>query len=57
METKRRTAVRAIGYRVVALGITALFVGLSSAVIIHIILTAVHYVYERIWLTINWGKL
>jgi uncharacterized membrane protein len=57
IETKRRTLVRTISYRVVALLITALWTGLSDAVVIHIILTAVHYVFERLWLRINWGKV
>jgi uncharacterized membrane protein len=55
-ELHRRTIVRALSYRVVALLITAIWTGLSDAVIIHIILTAVHYVMERLWLKINWGK-
>ena len=57
METKQRTLVRTVSYRIIALLITAIWTGLSDAVIIHIILTAVHYGLERIWLKINWGKL
>ena len=57
IELKKRTLVRTISYRVVALLITALWTGLSDAIVIHIILTAVHYVFERIWLRINWGKV
>jgi hypothetical protein len=56
METHKRTVVRAITYRIIALLITALWTGLASAVLIHIVLTAVHYVHERVWLKINWGK-
>jgi len=56
METHKRTVVRAITYRVIALLITALWTGLASAVLIHIMLTAVHYFHERIWLKIEWGK-
>ena len=56
MESKKRTVVRAVTYRLVALGITALWTGVSAAVAIHIILTAVHYVHERFWLRINWGR-
>ena len=47
---------RAITYRVVATAITALFTGISKAIVLHIILTLVHYVMERIWLKIDWGK-
>jgi uncharacterized membrane protein len=56
-EIHKRTVVRAITYRIIALLITALWTGLSDAVIIHVILTAVHYVHERIWLKIKWGKI
>jgi len=57
METKKRTVVRALSYRIVALLITAIWTGLSDAVLIHVILTAVHYVMERIWLKIKWGRI
>jgi len=56
-ETHARTLVRTISYRIAALLITALWTGLGNAVVIHIILTAVHYVFERLWLKIKWGKL
>jgi len=55
-ELHKRTIVRALSYRIVALLITAIWTGLSDAIIIHIILTAVHYAMERLWLKINWGK-
>jgi uncharacterized membrane protein len=57
METKKRTVVRALSYRIVALLITAIWTGLSDAVLIHIILTAIHYAMERIWLKIKWGRI
>jgi uncharacterized membrane protein len=57
METHKRTVVRAITYRIIALLITALWTGLASAVLIHIVLTAVHYYHERIWLQIKWGRI
>lgn len=56
-ELYKRTLVRAISYRIIALLITAIWTGFSDAVIIHIILTAVHYGLERIWLKIKWGRL
>jgi uncharacterized membrane protein len=56
-ELHKRTVVRALTYRIIALLITALWTGLGNAVIIHIILTAVHYIHERVWLKIKWGKL
>ena len=57
METKKRTIVRTISYRIIALLVTAIWTGLNSAIIIHIILTCIHYILERIWLTIKWGKI
>jgi len=56
-ELHKRTIVRALAYRIVALLITAIWTGLRDAVIIHVILTAVHYVMERIWLKIKWGRI
>jgi len=56
METKKRTVVRALSYRIIALLITAIWTGLSDAIVIHVVLTAVHYVMERLWLKIDWGK-
>jgi uncharacterized membrane protein len=54
MELHKRTIARLISYRTVALLITAIWTGLSDAIVI--ILTAVHYIYERLWIKINWGK-
>jgi len=56
-ELHKRTIVRTISYRIIALLITAVWTGLSDAVVIHVILTAVHYALERIWLKIRWGRL
>jgi len=56
-ETHLRTIVRTLAYRVTALLITALWTGLGEAVAIHIVLAAVQYVMERIWLKIKWGKI
>jgi uncharacterized membrane protein len=56
MEIHKRTLTRAITYRIIALAITAIWTGLSDAILIHIILTGVHYVHERLWMKIKWGK-
>ena len=56
-ETHARTVARTISYRIIAMLITALWTGLGNAVIIHIVLAAVHYVMERVWLKINWGRI
>ena len=55
-ERHARTIIRALTYRIFALLITALWTGLGDAIIIHVILTALHYIHERIWLKIKWGK-
>jgi uncharacterized membrane protein len=57
MEIHKRTLTRAITYRIIALVITAFWTGLSDAILIHIILTGVHYVHERLWMKIKWGKI
>jgi uncharacterized membrane protein len=56
-ETRKRTLARAVSYRIIATIITAFWTGISAAIAIHIILTGVHYVMERIWLKIKWGKI
>ena len=56
-ETHTRTVARTMSYRIIAMLITALWTGLGNAVIIHIVLAAVHYVMERVWLKINWGRI
>jgi uncharacterized membrane protein len=55
-ETQARTLARVISYRITALILTALIVGLKDAVVIHIWLTILHYIVERIWITISWGR-
>lgn len=57
IETHKRTIARTVTYRLIALLITALWTGLSTAILIHIALTAVHYVHERFWLRVKWGKM
>ena len=56
-ETHTRTVARTISYRIIAMLITALWTGLGNAVIIHSVLAIVHYVMERVWLKINWGRI
>jgi len=56
-ETHTRTVVRIILFRIIAMLITAIWTGFTDAVIIHVILTIVHYAFERLWLNINWGKI
>ena len=57
METHQRTIARIIFWRIMATLLTVPFTGLSTAILIHILLTVTHYIYERIWLKIKWGKI
>jgi uncharacterized membrane protein len=57
LETHKRTIARTVSYRIAALLITAIWTGLGDAIIIHIILTIVHYIFERLWLKIKWGRI
>jgi uncharacterized membrane protein len=55
-ETHKRTLVRAISWRIVATLVTAVFTGLSGAIVINIFMTIAHYIHERAWLKVKWGK-
>lgn len=55
-ESHKRTIARAISWRIVATLVTAIWTGLSGAIIINIFMTIAHYIHERAWLKINWGK-
>lgn len=56
MELHKRTILRAITWRIIATLVTAAWTGLSGAIVINIFMTLAHYVHERVWLKINWGK-
>ena len=55
-ETRTRTLTRIIVWRILATLITAVWTGLNTAIAIHIVLLVTHYVYERLWLKIDWLK-
>lgn len=54
-ELHKRTIIRAIVWRLIAILITIPFTGFSTAVLVHVILTVAHYFYERFWLRVKWG--
>jgi uncharacterized membrane protein len=56
METKLRTFLRILSWRITATLVTAIFTGLKTAVIVHLVLTAMHYYHERIWLKVKWNR-
>ena len=55
-ETHKRTIARAVTWRITATLITAAYTGLSGAIIINIWMTLAHYIQERAWLKLSWGK-
>ena len=55
-ETKIRTIVKTIVFKILTTSITACFTGIGGAIKIHIILTLVYLIHERAWNKINWGK-
>jgi len=56
METKTRTIIRAITFRLIALAITIPIVGLKIAIGIQLILLVAYYFHERLWMKVEWGR-
>lgn len=56
METHKRTLTRAITWRITATAVTAVWTGIEGAIVINVFMTVAHYVHERLWLRVNWGK-
>ena len=65
METKQRTMVRMVTYRLTAWTFTIFwtyfFTGnfgsaVGFATVLHILLSIDYYIHERIWLKIKWGR-
>jgi hypothetical protein len=55
VELPIRTFSRIVSFRLIALAITAFFVGWSIAITLQLILLLVHYTMERLWLKTTWG--
>ena len=55
METKTRTVVKSLTFRVIAFSVTAPFVGVSIAVGLQLFLLCAYYIHERLWMKIKWG--
>lgn len=49
LESRARTLFRVIVYRLIAILVTAAFTGLSTALLINIIMISIHYSLERLW--------
>ncbi len=57
MELHKRTLTRAITWRITATLITAIWAGWEGAIYANIVLTILHYLHERLWLKVGWGKI
>lgn len=56
MESHKRTIARAVSWRIIATLVTAIWAGWEGAILANIVLTILHYIHERVWLKIIWGK-
>lgn len=56
MDTKTRSIVKAITWRIIATIIAYIFVGFTAAIIINVVQTVAYYFHERIWNHVNWGR-
>jgi len=56
METKTRSIVKAITWRIIATLIAFVFVGFTAAILINVVQTIAYYFHERGWVHIKWGK-
>lgn len=56
METKTRSLVKAITWRVIATLIAMYWVGLHAAIVLNIVQTVAYYFHERAWVHIKWGR-
>lgn len=57
MESKKRTIVKTIGFKIITTSVTALITGLGSALFIHALMTIIYLVYERVWNKIDWERV
>jgi len=57
VEQHKRTIARSASWRITATIVTAMWTGIESAILMNIAMTFVHYIHERIWLKVDWGKL
>jgi len=55
-ESHKRTMARAVTWRITATAITAVWTGIEGAIVINIFMTIAHYIHERAWLKLKWGK-
>ena len=56
-DSVKRFIIKTILFKLITTSITALFTGVKGAILIHLILTVVYLVYERVWNKVSWGKI
>lgn len=56
METKTRSVVKAITWRIIATLIAMYWVGFQAAIVLNIVQTVAYYFHERGWVHIKWGR-
>lgn len=56
MDTKTRSIVKAVTWRIIATIIAFIFVGFTAAILINMVQTVAYYFHERVWTRINWGR-
>ena len=66
MESRKRTLIRTITYRIIVTIVLAVislvytgnaFQATAITIVYSILATLVHYVHDRIWFKVKWGKL
>ena len=55
-DTIKRSVVKTILFKIITTSITSFFTGIGTALVLHLILTAVYLLYERAWNNTDWGK-
>ena len=56
-DSVKRTVVKTISFKIFTTLVTAMIVGIKGAIFIHILMTAIFVVHERVWNRIKWGKV
>lgn len=56
-ETKTRSIVKAITWRIIATLIAMYWVGFQAAIVLNLIQTVAYYFHERVWVHIDWGRV
>ena len=56
METKLRTVVKTIVWRLICILVLSYWTGLGGSILINLLFMTLYYIHERLWLKITWGK-